>query len=65
MTSLMHCAYRGNTEGCLQLLKRNANINLQQETDEVRELLAIALVTMVIITLHLPVHSTDVCHDSR
>lgn len=44
MTSLMHCAYRGNTDGCSRLMSRGAKINIQQETDGVSELLWLATV---------------------
>ena len=37
MTSLMHCAYRGNIDGCFKLLNRRAKINLQQEADGVSD----------------------------
>lgn len=33
MTALMHCAYRGNRDGCSLLLEKGANVNLQQESD--------------------------------
>lgn len=37
MTALMHCAYRGHTEACVDLISKGAEVSSNHQKDGVRQ----------------------------